>query len=58
MRTHDERITWLNRAAELFVQGAVIDWRALYAGETVQKRHCPYIRLNETGAGLKLTICA
>ncbi|MGG1243184.1 amino acid adenylation domain-containing protein [Bacillus cabrialesii] len=41
IRTHDERITWLNRAAELFVQGAVIDWRALYAGETVQKTPLP-----------------
>ncbi|MDL5610974.1 non-ribosomal peptide synthetase/type I polyketide synthase [Bacillus halotolerans] len=41
IRTHDERITWLNRAAELFVQGAVIDWRTLYAGETVQKTPLP-----------------
>ncbi|RPK06396.1 Malonyl CoA-acyl carrier protein transacylase [Bacillus subtilis] len=41
IRTHDERITWLNRAAELFVQGAVIDWRVLYAGETVQKTPLP-----------------
>ncbi|WP_439024915.1 amino acid adenylation domain-containing protein [Bacillus halotolerans] len=41
IRTHDERITWLNRAAELFVQGAVIDWRMLYAGETVQKTPLP-----------------
>ncbi|WP_368650561.1 amino acid adenylation domain-containing protein [Bacillus inaquosorum] len=63
IRTHDERITWLNRAAELFVQGAVIDWRALYAGETVQKTPLPlypfernrcwaeadHLRLNEDG---------
>ncbi|KAF1677376.1 hybrid non-ribosomal peptide synthetase/type I polyketide synthase [Bacillus sp. SKDU12] len=41
IRTQDERITWLNRAAELFVQGAVIDWHALYAGETVQKTPLP-----------------
>ncbi|MDU0153719.1 non-ribosomal peptide synthetase/type I polyketide synthase [Bacillus cabrialesii] len=41
IRTHDERITWLNRAAELFVQGAIIDWSALYAGETVQKTPLP-----------------
>ncbi|MBT2572355.1 amino acid adenylation domain-containing protein [Bacillus sp. ISL-51] len=40
-RTKDERITWLNRAAELFVQGAVIDWRALYPGEVVQKTPLP-----------------
>lgn len=58
LRTQDERITWLNRAAELFVQGAVIDWRALYSGETVQRRHCPCIRLNGADAGLKLTNCA
>ncbi len=41
LRTQDERITWLHRAAELFVQGAVIDWRALYSGETVQKTPLP-----------------
>ncbi|WP_412676924.1 amino acid adenylation domain-containing protein [Bacillus siamensis] len=41
IRTHDERIAWLNRAAELFVQGAVIDWSAIYAGETVQKTPLP-----------------
>lgn len=40
-RTQDERITRLNRAAELFVQGAVIDWRAFYSGETVQKTPLP-----------------
>ncbi|ASF29003.1 peptide synthetase [Bacillus amyloliquefaciens] len=39
--TQDERITRLNRAAELFVQGAVIDWRAFYSGETVQKTPLP-----------------
>lgn len=57
-RTKDERITWLNRAAELFVQRAVIDWRAIYSNEVVQKLHCPCIRLNGIDAGLKLTICA
>ncbi|MEW4058621.1 amino acid adenylation domain-containing protein [Bacillus siamensis] len=41
IRTHDERIAWLNRAAELFVQGAVIDWSAIYASETVQKTPLP-----------------
>ncbi|XYJ23461.1 CurL C-terminal domain-containing protein [Bacillus velezensis] len=41
LRTQDERIIWLHRAAELFVQGAVIDWRALYSGETVQKTPLP-----------------
>ncbi|WP_432339518.1 amino acid adenylation domain-containing protein [Bacillus tequilensis] len=41
IRTHDERFTWLNRTAELFVQGAVIDWSAIYAGETVQKTPLP-----------------
>lgn len=40
-RTQDEQITRLNRAAELFVQGAVIDWRAFYSGETVQKTPLP-----------------
>ncbi|WP_416654228.1 amino acid adenylation domain-containing protein [Bacillus amyloliquefaciens] len=40
-RTRDEQITRLNRAAELFVQGAVIDWRAFYSGETVQKTPLP-----------------
>ncbi len=41
LRTQDERITWPHRATELFVQGAVIDWRALYSGETVQKTPLP-----------------
>ncbi|MCY8499542.1 amino acid adenylation domain-containing protein [Bacillus atrophaeus] len=40
-RTKDERITWLNRAAELFVQRAVIDWRAIYSNEVVQKTPLP-----------------
>ncbi|WJM63972.1 amino acid adenylation domain-containing protein [Bacillus amyloliquefaciens] len=39
--TQDERNTRLNRAAELFVKGAVIDWRAFYSGETVQKTPLP-----------------
>ncbi|MCY8944264.1 acyl carrier protein, partial [Bacillus atrophaeus] len=40
-RTKDERITWLSRAAELFVQRAVIDWRAVYSNEVVQKTPLP-----------------
>ncbi|KAA6451957.1 non-ribosomal peptide synthetase/type I polyketide synthase [Bacillus swezeyi] len=39
--TKDERIKWLNRVAELFVQRAVIDWRALYSNEVVQKTPLP-----------------
>ncbi|MCY8785573.1 non-ribosomal peptide synthetase [Bacillus spizizenii] len=39
--TKDERITWLNRIAELYVQRAVIDWRAVYSNEVVQKTPLP-----------------
>ncbi|SCV41473.1 Malonyl CoA-acyl carrier protein transacylase [Bacillus subtilis] len=39
--TKDERIIWLNRIAELYVQRAVIDWRAVYSNEVVQKTPLP-----------------
>lgn len=39
--TKDERIIWLNRVAELYVQRAVIDWRAVYSNEVVQKTPLP-----------------
>ncbi|MCY7864840.1 amino acid adenylation domain-containing protein [Bacillus spizizenii] len=39
--TKDERIVWLNRIAELYVQRAVIDWRAVYSNEVVQKTPLP-----------------
>ncbi|MEC2181359.1 amino acid adenylation domain-containing protein [Bacillus spizizenii] len=39
--TKDERIIWLNRIAELYMQRAVIDWRAVYSNEVVQKTPLP-----------------
>ncbi|WP_114150496.1 non-ribosomal peptide synthetase [Bacillus spizizenii] len=39
--TKDERIIWLNRIAELYVQRAVIYWRAVYSNEVVQKTPLP-----------------
>ncbi|MBK4203178.1 amino acid adenylation domain-containing protein [Bacillus subtilis] len=39
--TKDERIIWLNRIAELYMQRAVIDWRAVYSNKVVQKTPLP-----------------
>ncbi|MCP3774856.1 amino acid adenylation domain-containing protein [Paenibacillus sp. MZ04-78.2] len=37
----EERMAWLTQAAELFVQGASLDWESIYFGQQVQKISLP-----------------